>query len=39
MRMELSTCDMFLVPIVYNGRAWAYRTGDPDEFFNLKGVG
>jgi len=39
MSMEFSTCEMFLVPIVYYGRAWAYRTGDPDESFDLKGVG
>lgn len=39
MSTELSTCELLLVPIVYNGRAWVCRTGDPDEFFDLKGVG
>jgi hypothetical protein len=38
MPMEMSICEVLLVPFVYNGRAWAHRTGDPDEFFDLKGV-
>jgi len=36
---DLSTCEVFLVLIVYNGRAWTYRTGDPDDFFDLQEIG